>query len=415
MALILSRVNSKDVNKIFAVLLFALVLPLVSLGHNASTPSESKTVVTPKSVARARLGQLRRGINLSHWFSQSPGKYYSQQHLSKFMTAKDIALIKKIGFDHVRFPINARLFYSDPDPTHLDSAFVASLDASLDMILASGLSVIVDMHPDDDFKVKFRADDKHVEAFAIFWQTLATHLSRRDPEHVFLEILNEPMVEDSYRWTGIQARLAAAIRKGAPRHTIIATGGRWSSIEQLLLLEPLADGNVIYTFHFYEPHTFTHQSATWGAEYWQYLKNIPYPSNPEVISPLLPAIDQPSARAALKDYGEVRWDASKVERTIEVAADWARKHDVPLICNEFGVYRAQTPECSRLHWLKDVRTALERHGIGWAMWDYADGFGVAVRKNGEVVSDLQTEYALGLGKADVGKQRLEASEGCAMR
>jgi endoglucanase len=206
------------------------------------------------------------------------------------------------------------------------------------------------------------------------------------------------MVEDPYRWSGIQARLAAAIRKGAPRHTIIATGARWSSIDQLLLLEPLADGNIIYTFHFYEPHTFTHQSATWGAEYWRYLKNIPYPSNPEVISPFLPAIDHPSARAALKDYGEVRWDASKVERTIEVAADWASKHDVPLMCNEFGVYRAQTPECSRLHWLKDVRTALERHGIGWAMWDYADGFGVAVRKHGEVVSDLQTEYALGLGE-----------------
>jgi len=82
------------------------------------------------------------------------------------------------------------------------------------------------------------------------------------------------------------------------------------------------------------------------------------------------------------------------------------------MCNEFGVYRAKTPECSRLHWLQDVRTALERHGIGWAMWDYADGFGVAVRKNGEVVSDVQTEYALGLRKADIRGQRLEASEGC---
>src|SRR5204863_3235450 len=91
--------------------------------------------------------------------------------------------------------------------------------------------------------------------------------ARRDPERLFLEIINEPMVEDAYRWMGIQARVAAAIRDGAPRHTIIAAGPRWSSVDELLRIEPLADRNVIYNFHLYDPHTFTHQGATWGAEY----------------------------------------------------------------------------------------------------------------------------------------------------
>jgi hypothetical protein len=44
-----------------------------------------------------------------------------------------------------------------------------------------------------------------------------------------------------------------------------------------------------------------------------------------------------------------------------------------------------------------VRTALEADSIGWAMWDYHNGFGVAVRdKDGKSVVDPQTVKALGL-------------------
>jgi hypothetical protein len=53
-------------------------------------------------------------------------------------------------------------------------------DDALDMMLASGLAVVFDIHPSDEFKIKLRTDDKHVEAFAEFWRALARHLSARD-------------------------------------------------------------------------------------------------------------------------------------------------------------------------------------------------------------------------------------------
>jgi hypothetical protein len=195
---------------------------------------------------------------------------------------------------------------------------------------------------------------------------------------------------------GIQAKFAAAIREAAPRHTIIATGARWSSIDELLKIEPLSDRNVIYNFHFYEPHTFTHQGATWGAEYWPYIKGVHYPSSPESVSNALNSIEQQSAREALKDYGEKQWNAGHVEELIARAAEWARKHNVPLMCDEFGVYRAFAPGADRLRWIEDVRAALERHGIAWAMWDYAGGFGVVERREGAAVPDLATLAALGM-------------------
>jgi len=51
---------------------------------------------------------------------------------------------------------------------------------------------------------------------------------------------------------GAQAQIAAAIRAGAPRHTIIAAGARWSDDDDLVFQEPLRDPNIIYNFHFYE-------------------------------------------------------------------------------------------------------------------------------------------------------------------
>lgn len=358
-------------------------------------PAVSGRAQSSSAVPASRLARVRRGVNLSHWFAQS--RDYSEKHLRGHTTARDIGLIKSLGFDHVRFTVEPAPLFNEARPAELDRAYLKHLDAALDMMLAAGLAVVFDIHPSDEFKLRMKADDRFVSGFADFWRSLARHLSARDPERLFLEIVNEPLVEDPYRWMGIQARLAAAIREGAPRHTIVATGPRWSSVDQLLLIEPVADRNVVYAFHFYEPHNFTHQGATWGADFWPHLKGVPYPGSPEGVAPLVAAAEREQVRAVLKDYGAQRWDAARVEREIGLAAEWARKRGVPLTCNEFGVYRAYTPAPDRLRWLADVRAALERHRIGWAMWDYAGGFGVAVReKGGRAELDPETAAALGL-------------------
>jgi hypothetical protein len=189
------------------------------------------------------------------------------------------------------------------------------------------------------------------------------------------------------------------VREAAPRHTIIATAHRWSAVEQLELLVPLDDRNVIYAFHFYEPHNFTHQGATWGADYWPYLHGVPYPSSPASVAGLLPGIMDETARRNLAAYGEERWDVARVGREVERAFLWARKNRVSVICNEFGVYRKFSPPAARARWLRDVRRALERRGIGWTMWDYAGGFGVAVKgEDGTARLDPVTLKALGLGR-----------------
>jgi len=368
----------------------ALTCPAASLGIDPA-PDGSH-------VSAARLARLKHGINLSHWFAQSPNSDYSKAHLDSFTTAQDLALIKSMGFDHVRFTIEPAPLFNSSDASSLQTPYLQYLDAALDMILAQNLAVIVDIHPADEFKVRLNKDDRHVENFIKFWHALAKHLASRDPETLFLEVLNEPMVEDFYRWYGIQAKVIAAIRAAAPQHTIIACGHRWSGLAELLALEPYADPNIIYTFHFYEPFAFTHQGATWAGPNLQFYRNVPYPSSPEAVAKVLDSIIDQPARLNLQHYGEARWNAERIDSEIGRAAAWGAQHHVAVTCNEFGAFRRFATPADRAGWINDMRVALEKHGIGWTMWDYGGGFSVVNRQDGKATPDVETVKALGLSK-----------------
>ncbi len=348
-------------------------------------------------LAFARAEKLKRGINASEWFAQVYDKLgYTPQHFQAWTTADDIALIKSMGFDHVRLSVNPQPLMNNREPNKIPQDYLASLDAAVKMILDRGLAVVIDLHPESDFKARLTKDDEYVERFADFWRALAAHYSSWDADRVFLEIMNEPEFTDRYRWLGVQMKLAAAIRQGAPALTIIAAGARWSIDDELVFQEPLHDPNIIYNFHFYEPHIFTHQGATWGAYYWHWLREVKYPSSPESAERVALLVPDEMDRLQVIRYGYDHWDAARIESEMKQAAEWASRHGVPLVCNEFGVYRAYAEPDDRAAWIRDVRTALERNGIGWSMWDYSGSFGVVAKKDGKTVVDDGVLRALGL-------------------
>ena len=356
----------------------------------------AQTTQPLSSVPASRLAHIRRGINLSEWFAQVyDPKGYTKEHFQNWTTPADIALIKSAGFDHVRLSVNPQPMFTANHPDAIPQEYLSYLDAAVKMILDQGLSVVIDLHPEDDFKDRLK-DDSFVQQFADFWRALARHYANWDSGRVLFEILNEPEVADPYRWYGIQAKLAAAIREGAPQHTIIAAGSRYSNDDQFLFLEPLRDPNVIYNFHFYYPHVFTHQGATWGAYYWHWLRGIRYPSSPESAAQAAAGVPDAVDRLAVIRYGQEHWNAARIDAEISQVADWAKQHGVPVVCNEFGVYRAYADPGDRAIWIRDVRTSLERHNIGWAMWDYSGSFGVITKKDGKAVLDGAILSALGL-------------------
>lgn len=347
------------------------------------------------SLAFHRAEHLRHGINTSNWFSQSPNDY-SVQRLRSFTTEDDIRLIRRLGFDHIRLSVDAEplLAWQQNRPNGL--AFMGELDAVVKVALEEELAVIIDLHPESRYKQTLLQGTESVQRFATLWQSIAGHFAPLDPELVFFEIMNEPEQQDTYRWQGIEAFVAERIRDAAPNNTILAAGAKWSGLDDLMLMEPLAVPNVIYTFHDYEPFAFTHQGATWTDPAVQPLRDVPYPSTPENVAKNLKQESTLSGQLFVEQYGLARWDAQRVDASLFFAERWSQAHHIPVYVGEFGVHRPYANSADRARWLKDMRVAMEKHHLGWAMWDYQENFGAVTKKDGKTIADKSVIEALGL-------------------
>jgi endoglucanase len=364
-------------------------------------PMLAQDRVAGLQTALARAQHLRHGINASEWFAQSATDY-SAARTSRYTDDGDITLMAKLGFDNVRLSIDPVPLEQEPQNSEgFNADFLGRLDHAVDTMLAHGLAVQIDIHPEPAYKAHVRDTSDGVERFTMLWRRLAAHYATRNPDLLYFEIMNEPEVSDPYRWAGIQARAAAAIRETAPKNTIIATGPNWSGIGDLLTQQPLPDGNVIYTFHFYQPEDFTHQGAGWGTIWHLYTHDVPYPAAENSMPNALKQVPDLRDRYAFEHYWLDHWDAHRIRQLMDAAAEWGKANGgLPLICNEFGAYRRVTPEASRMQWIHDVRTALEADGIGWTMWDYRGGFGVVWKEDGKPARvDDKVVQALGLKAA----------------
>jgi len=284
------------------------------------------------ALAFKRTPALARGINLSNWFASSSD--LSAAHIAKQVTPADLKLIHDLGFTYVRIGFDPGQFMANGGLDSSESrAALARMDEAIREAINNHLSVSLCLFPNDDYKRQLQGQSG-ADQFIFLWRMLAQHYASTDPDHLFYELMNEPELNDPYRWDGLQAAAVSAIRNVDLSHTIIATGSFYSGLPELLKVEPVRDGNVIYNFHFYEPMPFTHQGATWGSFEWNYYKDIPYPAS---------------------------------------------------------------PSDSRTRYLRDLRSDLEQLHIGWSMWEYSGGFGLVTRTpDGFAIPDAATVDALGL-------------------
>lgn len=382
--------------------LFQVTVLCFSIGQIIFSPGSAFGKINSSSnqVTDARYARFSRGINLPGWMWLNKGKL---KELEKRFSSDDLKLIRNLGFTFVRVPIDMENIYDIESPALLKPRSMEVLERGLNKILEAGLAINVDLHSishktsGSDYSGPLGKDDSFTEVFFRFWEVFASWLNRYDPELLIIEPMNEPVLLGmEEKWPPIQKRLIEVVRKYAPRHTILATGAFWSNISTLVKLEPLDDLNILYNFHFYEPHIFTHQGATWSSDFVRPLRKLPYPSSPEVIQDALSLIKDGSVRSHILAYGEERWDAEKIEASIRRASDWAAAHGVRLFCNEWGCYKNYTLPQHRLDWVRDVRMALEKYGIGWCMWEFDGSFGLVTRRKGRAVVDKELALSLGL-------------------
>ena len=284
--------------------------------------------------------KLGRGGNLGNilYEFQTWDKEREQEHLD---------LIKGIGLTHVR--VNTGPFaHAEKDPPYtLSEDFMERLEWTVNQALARGLSVIIDNH-----EYHAMADDPigKKDLFLSTWAQIAEHY-KDYPEGVFFGVLNEPNGNlTSYLWNYICAGVIKVIRASNPNRTLVIGPGRWNGISELEYLKlPEDDRNIIVEIHYYSPHRFTHQGASWsqGSDAWL---GTTWRGTPE-------------EKQAVRD-------------DFKIAVDWAKVHDRPLYLGEFGVYKKADME-SRVHWLTFVVNEAETNHFSWAIWDLmGDEFGI---------------------------------------
>ena len=91
--------------------------------------------------AQAQKFQLHRGINISHWLSQSSDR--GDIRAKKF-TREDVKFIAEQGFDHIRIPIDEEQMFLE-DGTKDEEAF-RLLHKALELCGKYNLRAIVDLH-----------------------------------------------------------------------------------------------------------------------------------------------------------------------------------------------------------------------------------------------------------------------------
>jgi hypothetical protein len=393
---------------------------------------------------------MSRAINLAMWFTWP--RYLPDGRGIAWPPYKEVPAppsdaelrgLRAAGFDTVRLPVDPAPFIVFEGRQREE--VYAILFKALDRIKASGLKVILDIHPNSRHAVWGQdavAAGPDAPAFVAVAGVIAEMAARLGPgarSSVALELLNEPRLkckgEQQERWQKMAGLLVQRARAANPELALIVTGACVSSPDGLLALDPAPfhDANIFYTFHFYEPFSFSHQAAQFIPWPDKYLDGVPWPASARPIDGPLTLMNQRVAAAAGLDDAareKARTGAANnlrrfyasgagpesVKSRFDELRRWAERNGIPpnhLLNGEFGVIR-RSPGVSgalcpdRLRWLRDVREASEANGFAWSYFNLDGPFALVVsdkdrRLDQGVLSSLGLASACSIPQANTSR------------
>lgn len=329
-----------------------------------------------------------RGINIPGWFDREDGIAPAPAVLEK---------LRHRGFETVRLPI-------DGDMVLADAASLRAIRRGIETLTAAGFSVLADLHPAAALYTMLRvepvAGGKRV---AKAWAALSVVVADLPADRVYPELLNEPPMSPA-DWLALRGRLAETVRAACPQHTIVWGPAPDQGIWQLAGTPPLDDDRQIAAVHFYAPTAFTHQCQPWGASPLARIHNLPFPATRdmpavrEVIAALRSMGDMEAARL-VEEQMTTDWTQTAIHAEFRRAAEWSAATGCPVMLNEFGVLNFCVGTASRQAWIHAVRCAVEENGIGWALWELDQGFGLIVdRTKAEGFDEATFEALFGEGE-----------------
>nr|WP_321445889.1 cellulase family glycosylhydrolase [uncultured Cohaesibacter sp.] len=317
------------------------------------------------------LALLARGFNLPNW-----DPFYNG------LKPDDALLIalKQQGLQHIRLPFDGEYLIAPYHDAETARNYLDQLDETVTRLVGLGFAVTVDMHPGGNFqKLHNRHPDRAYDQLQEIWQHVVDKGRNWPRNKVYFELLNEPTPPQDVWWPQAQ-KLVSWLNEADKGRRLVVGPAVFQRHEPLETATPLKGEHVIYAIHFYDPFLFTHQAMTWAeGSFMSRLKQLPFPGsidNPAVqkqIKIFSKANDMDAVKEIRNAYAEP-WNAARIKTELAAVAAWSDQHQKPVIINEFGVLDFDVDRFARTDWLRAVRAAAEGHCLGWAHWDFSDGF-----------------------------------------
>jgi endoglucanase len=302
-----------------------------------AVPSLAQAAAPEAVTLKAGDQTFRRGVNVLGY-----DPYWNKDGQRRFEW-RHFAEIKKAGFDFVR--VNLQAFKHMDAQNKLEPQWLAKLDDVVREAQKAGLGVILDEHDFDVCSEDVAACRTRLSAF---WSQVAPRFANA-PRNLAFELLNEPHAKlDGPTWNALIPELLAVVRPSNPTRIVVVGPTSWNSLKELPNLTLPNDPNLLVTFHYYEPFNFTHQGATWAGDWVKSQHGVKWGTDAD--------------RAAL------RADFDKVTA-------WASANRRPILLGEYGAYdKSGTPLDLRVAYIEGARSEAERHGFGWAYWQFEGDF-----------------------------------------
>ena len=395
------------------ILFVCAAILLVTLN---ATPLKAGETRSDLSAADTLCPTFSRGMNLHHllnWPDTKPGEGKTEYVWPPFETKEyqiggdELARLKSMGFDYLRVTADPSIFLAS-EPARREQ-LIGRARRTVTRLIGAGFRVIFDLHPvsvNPDYaplKLVESIDSPAFKAYADLMEEVARSLHDLPHDRVAFELMNEPWLdsaEEIARWQPMLERLHSRARRGSPTLPLVLTGAQWGSPSALMKLDtkPFAGSNVLYTIHYYDPHTYTHQGVE--SDEGAYLSGLQWPaSHVNTVTVLdaacvrIDAARKPPAeqkqlkdmmRKLLSDYELSAHDAQRIRTDFEAVATWAAKAGIPaqrIFLGEFGCVSSphHTPLGEdRTTWLRTVHDAAHASGFGWALWAYKGYGGMAL-------------------------------------
>lgn len=301
-----------------------------------------------QSVAQQRCNSIGKGRNISNWLEQ----YWSGAWPTpNGYTRNDFVETKNAGFTSVRLPITFANITDTLPPYYVDTNHVVftRIDSVVKWCSELGLILLIDNHHQWDLKnATWRTQ---LPRFSHLWAVLAKRYKNLNPDSVFLELLNEPPLSiDKDSLVIMYNDAIDSIRAHTTSHSIVVStymGGLGLTLQNF---PPLADTNLIYTFHSYEPWNFTHQGLVWNTPFYPSGQIFPDAINNYIQESIL--------------YQS--WDA---------VIAWKAQYQKPIFLGEFGISKF-ADSVSRCNYFQFVGTKCYLNNVPWMYWDVQWDFSV---------------------------------------